>query len=158
MSFPVAAPKESLLKPEPMPPSSNDVESLDVWGFQDSGFTINENGHVVMRGHRYELSGLELPRLLPWIRETLGISLDPKDVQPSSYPTYIASPLESAPFQSEIKNFLRDEQITTEGPIRLRHGHGQTQAEMFAIKYGSLARIPDLVIFPESRSEERRVG
>src|SRR5579859_7516436 len=96
MPFPVAAPKESLLKPEPLPPSSNDVESLDVWGFQDSGFTLNRSGHVVMRGHRYELSGLELPRLLPWIRETLGIALDPKDVQPSSYPTYIASPLESA--------------------------------------------------------------
>lgn len=150
MPFPVAVPKESLLSPEPLPPSANDAESLDVWGFRDSGFAINENGHAVMRGHRYELSGLELPRLLPWIRETLGIALDPQDVHPSSYPTYIAPPLENAPFQSEIKQFLNDEQITAEGPIRLRHGHGQTQEEMFAIKYGSLARIPDLVIFPES--------
>ena len=149
MPFPLAVPKESLLSPEPLPPNANDAESLDVWGFRDSGFAINENGHAVMRGHRYELSGLELPRLLPWIRETLGIALDPQDVHPSSYPTYIAPPLENGPFQSEIKQFLSDEQITAEGPIRLRHGHGQTQEEMFAIKYGSLARIPDLVIFPE---------
>ena len=146
----VAVPKESILTPEPLPPNANDAESLDVWGFQDSGFAINENGHVVMRGHRYELSGLELPRLLPWIRETLGIELDPKDVHPSAYPTYIAPPIENAPFQSEIKQFLSDEQITADGPIRLRHGHGQTQEEMFAIKYGSIARIPDLVIFPQS--------
>jgi alkyldihydroxyacetonephosphate synthase len=146
----VAVPKESLLTPEPLPPNANDAESLDVWGFQDSGFAINENGNVVMRGHRYELSGLELPRLLPWIRETLGIALDPKDVHPSSYPTYIAPPLENVPFQNEIKQFLKDDQITADGPIRLRHGHGQTQEEMFAIKYGSLARIPDLVIYPQS--------
>jgi len=150
MSSPVAVPKEALLNPEPLPEIAGDAESLDVWGFRDSGFTINENGHVVMRGHRYELSGVELPRLLPWIRETLGIELDPKDVNPGSYPTYIGPPLENAEFQNELKTFLKNNQITSEGPIRLRHGHGQTQEEMFAIKYGTLPRIPDLVIFPES--------
>src|SRR5579862_54316 len=150
MSSTVAVPKEALLNPEPLHASDHDAESLDVWGFRDSGFTINENGHVVMRGKRYELSGVELPRLLPWIRETLGIELDPKDVNPSSYPTYIAPPLENAQFLDDVKQFLKDNQITTDGPIRLRHGHGQTQEEMFAIKYGALTRIPDLVIFPES--------
>src|SRR5689334_23979903 len=127
MSSTVAVPKEALLSPKPLAVSDRDAESLDVWGFRDSGFTINENGHVVMKGSRYELSGVELPRLLPWIRETLGIELDPKDVNPSSYPTYIAPPLENAAFHDEIKQFLREDQITAEGPIRLRHGHGQTQ-------------------------------
>jgi alkyldihydroxyacetonephosphate synthase len=32
----------------------------------------------------------------------------------------------------------------------MRHGHGHTQEEMFAIKYGQLGRIPDLVVFPET--------
>lgn len=150
MSSTLAVPKEALLNPEPLPVSDHDAESLDVWGFRDSGFTVNENGHVVMRGNRYELSGVELPRLLPWIRETLGIELDPRDVNRSAYPTYIAPPLENTEFLDDLKQFLTDNQITTDGPIRLRHGHGQTQEEMFAIKYGSLPRIPDLVIFPES--------
>ena len=31
---------------------------------------------------------------------------------------------------------------------RLRHGHGHTQEEIYAIKHGQLARIPDLVVYP----------
>ena len=143
-------PKEGLLVPETMPPNSSDAESLDVWGFRDSGFAINENGHAVMRGNRYELSGKVLPSLLPWIRETLGIALDPQDVHASSYPMHIAPRLENAPFENELRQFLNEEQISADGPTRLRHGHGQTQEEMFAIKYEGLARIPDLVIFPEA--------
>jgi len=143
-------PKEGLLVPEPIPPNSIDAESLDVWGFRDSGFAINENGDAVMRGNRYELSGKVLPRLLPWIRETLGIALDPRDVHASSYPNQITPRLENAPFENEIREFLNDEQISADGPTRLRHGHGQTQEEMFAIKHEGMARIPDLVIFPEA--------
>jgi alkyldihydroxyacetonephosphate synthase len=162
MASPVAAPKQSsfspqvpvpkqgLIIPEPLASSANDDERLDVWGFRDSGFAIKENGHAVLLGNRYELSGKELPRLLPWIRETLGIAFDPKDVNPPSYPTHIPPALENAPFQSEIGQFLSAEQITADGPTRLRHGHGQTQEEMWAIKYERLPRVPDLVIFPST--------
>lgn len=153
MSALVTTTKDLLIYPETLPPAERDAESFDVWGFRDTRFAINESGHAVILGDRYELSGKELPRLLPWIRETLGIALDPKDVYQSAYPTYIMPPRENAAFQSEIKEFLRDEQVTAEDQIRLRHGHGQTQEEMFAIKHEPLVRIPDLVVFPETESE-----
>ena len=153
LSPPVAVPKESVIIPEPLPPSANDAESLDVWGFRDSGFALYENGDVVFRGNRYEICGKELPRLLPWVRETLEIALDPKDVNRPSYPTHIPPPVENAPFLSEIKQFFDAEQITTDGPTRLRHGHGHTQEEMYAIKYERLGRIPDLVVFPQAEQQ-----
>ena len=37
--------------------------------------------------------------------------------------------------------------------LRLRRGHGQTQEEMFRIKYDQLRRIPDLVVFPKNDEE-----
>lgn len=150
---PAAAPKESLIIPEPLPANANDAESPDVWGFRDSGFAINENGHAFFLGNRYELCGQELTRLLPWVRETLEVALDPKDVNSPSYPTHIPPPVENAPFLGEIKRYLSDEQIASDGPTRLRHGHGHTQEEMFAIKYERLARIPDLVVFPEGEQQ-----
>ena len=157
MSLLVTAQNESLVYPEPLRPENRDAESFDVWGFRDTRFAINESGHAVILGDRYELSGKELPRLLPWIRETLGIALDPKDVHQSSYPTNIMRPIEDEQFQNEIKEFLRSEQVTAEDEVRLRHGHGQTQQEMFAIKHEPLLRIPDLVVFPETESEVARL-
>lgn len=148
---PTAAPDGSLIIPEaPPPPGAAETESLDVWGFRDTRFDINEKGRVVIRGSRYELSGKELPRLLPWIRETLNIELDSKDVHQPSYPTMMPEPRLSAEFMSVIRGFLAPAQIETGGEIRMRHGHGHTQEEMFAIKYGQLGRIPDLVVFPET--------
>jgi alkyldihydroxyacetonephosphate synthase len=148
---PKAAPDASFIVPNPLPtPGADETESLDVWGFRDTRFDINENDRVIIRGSRYELSGKELPRLLPWIRETLNIALDPKDVHQPSYPTTIPPYSLTPEFRTAIESVLSLTQIEYGGEIRMRHGHGHTQEEMFAIKYGQLGRIPDLVVFPET--------
>jgi len=148
---PKAAPDGSLIVPEPPPrPGADEAESLDVWGFRDTRFDINERDRVIIRGSRYELSGKELPRLLPWIRETLNIDLDSKDIHQPSYPTTIPPYQITPEFRTAIEVFLSLTQIEYGGEIRMRHGHGHTQEEMFAIKYGQLGRIPDLVVYPET--------
>lgn len=148
---PIAAPDGSLIVPEAPPPrGDSETESLDVWGFRDTRFDINENGRAVIRGTRYELSGKELPRLLPWIRETLNVNIDPNDVHQPSYPTTMPDPHVTPAFMAAIEIFLSSKQIESNGEIRMRHGHGHTQEEMFAIKYGQLGRIPDLVVYPET--------
>src|SRR6185295_1364953 len=103
-AVPIAAPDGSLIIPEPPPPPrSAEAESLDVWGFRDTRFDINENDRVIIRGTRYELSGKELPRLLPWIRETLEIKLDSKDIHRPSYPTKIPDSQVSAEFKAALE-------------------------------------------------------
>jgi alkyldihydroxyacetonephosphate synthase len=140
--------------PDPPPISeSAEAESLDVWGFRDTHFDISENGHVIIRGSRYELSGKELPRFLPWVREVLGVDLDVREVHRPRYPTAIPEPRITPGFHSELRKFLKPAQMDTNGEIRLRHGHGHTQEEMFAIKYTRLGRIPDMVVYPESESD-----
>ncbi|MEO7658636.1 MAG: FAD-binding oxidoreductase, partial [Pyrinomonadaceae bacterium] len=53
-------------------------------------------------------------------------------------------------FSAALREFLSEAQIDTDGENRLRHGHGHTQEEMYAIKHKRLGRIPDMVVYPES--------
>ncbi len=139
--------------PDPLEIEPFEIESLDVWGFRDTRFLINTRGHVELSGNRYELSGQDLPRLLPWITRTLGLSIDAADTKRSHYPTYIAEPIRNEAFLKKVARLLPADQYTADGPIRLRHGHGHTQEEMFLIKYGRMPRIPDLVVFPTSEEQ-----
>lgn len=144
----------SFIVPDPPPPpAESETESLDVWGFRDTHFDISENGHVVIRGTRYELSGKELPRFLPWVRETLEVNVNPKEVHKPQYPTAIPDPVLPDDLMSALRGLLSPAQIETNGEIRMRHGHGHTQEEMFSIKYAQLGRIPDVVVYPESEEQ-----
>ncbi|MFT3743773.1 MAG: FAD-binding oxidoreductase [Pyrinomonadaceae bacterium] len=145
--------KDNLIYPEPIVIGADEAESWENWGFRDTSFAINERDVVEITGTRYELSGQELPRLLPWIRETLAINLDPKDQHRNSYPTEIPAAVESPAFSKAIREFLKEEQIDASGENRLRHGHGHTQEEMYAIKHKRLGRIPDMVLYPESEEQ-----
>ena len=143
-----------IIKPEKRPqPGPDEAESLDVWGFHDTHFDISENGHVIIRGKRYELSGKELPRFLPWVREVLECNVTAQDVNRPQYPTAIPEPQLETAFLDDLKTFLTPSQIETNGQVRLRHGHGHTQEEMYAIKYTQLGRIPDVVVYPESEEQ-----
>ena len=137
----------------PAMPNTDEAESLDVWGFRDTHFDFSENGHVMIRGKRYELSGKELPRFLPWVREVLECDVNPKNINKPSYPTAIPEPHISSGFLEELKTYLTANQLGTDGEARLRHGHGHTQEEMYSIKYTNLGRIPDLVVYPETEAQ-----
>ena len=143
-----------MIVPEPQPaPGEGEAESLDVWGFRDTHFDVSENGHVIIRGTRYELSGKELPRFLPWVREVLEVDLDAREVHTPHYPTAIPDPILPRELLDELKTLLSPAQIDTNGETRLRHGHGHTQEEMYAIKYAQLGRTPDVVVYPDSEEQ-----
>jgi alkyldihydroxyacetonephosphate synthase len=158
MKSPVRPPEDSdnsgLIIPDPpAKPGPDEAESPDVWGFRDTHFDLSENGQVMVRGSRYELSGKELPRFLPWVGEVLGADISPKEVHRPEYPTNIPESHFTPEFLSDLRKFMNATQIDTDGEIRLRHGHGHTQEEMYAIKYTSLGRIPDLVVYPEAEDQ-----
>lgn len=140
--------------PGPPPSSAGDEESLDVWGFKDTAFAFDSGGAVTLTGSRYELCGDRLPNLVPWIGGVMEVHLEPRDENKGHYPPKIPAPLANEGFNDAIRDFLAEDQITADPAIRLRHGHGQTQEEMYAIKYGALPRVPDLVVYP---SEEEHV-
>ena len=71
----------------------------------------------------------------------------------NSYPAPSPASIENARFIAEITKFLSTSQIEKDVDSRIRHGHGHTQEEMFAIKHKKLGRIPDMVVYPESEEQ-----
>lgn len=142
-----------MITPDPIAIGEDERESQENWGFADTSFAINDRDAVTILGSRYELSGKELPRLLPWIREVLRVDVDTSDVFKSSYPTAINPPVRNEDFLNQIGKTIAADRIDFDDENRLRHGHGHTQEEMFAIKYGRLGRIPDVVVYPMNEDE-----
>ena len=139
--------------PLPPPPQAADTESQHVWGFEDTRFEINARGAVEMTGTRYSLSGQELPSLLPWMEGVIGLTIDQTDIRTPKFPTKFPKPRTHAAFLRALKKKLGAEKISQDGALRLRHGHGHTQAEMYALKNGGLSRIPDAVVKPHSEED-----
>jgi len=142
----------------PAPPATHSGEkSLDVWGFTDSRFEVGADGEVRFTGQRYPISGKILPDLLPWAREIIDAPLDPLDVHESRYPTPVPERVANLAFEQELAAALGPEHLSTDPQDRLRHGHGHTQEDMWAIHYGRLARVPDLVVRPGSPAQVRQL-
>lgn len=125
-------------------------ESLDVWGFTDTQFRTDSYGVVEVTGTRYPLSGKKLPSLLPWISNIMEVEVSNKSRYPSNYPPHIPISNTEHPFISDLGMFLKESQIALDSKQRLRHGHGHSQGEMYAIKYGTIKRVPDMIVYPEN--------
>lgn len=128
-------------------------EAQDAWGFADTRFEVLPNDSVLLTGSRYELAGQELPHLMPWFRAKLGAPLGFENQHPSNYPPEV--PLSRCPeaLCGELKALLGNEGVSLEDRVRLRHGHGHTGIEIWAIRYGSLPRVPDAVVFPRRHED-----
>jgi alkyldihydroxyacetonephosphate synthase len=146
---------EKRIVPEP-PPHAGE-ESLDVWGFRDSGFAVDPAGQVSFRGARYAISGKRIPSLLPWAEGILGLRVDPFDKHASGYPTAVPERVANPALERALAEQLPAGRVSTDPPLRVRRGHGHTQEDMWAVKHGRLARVPDLVVWPESAEEARLV-
>jgi alkyldihydroxyacetonephosphate synthase len=123
-------------------------ESRDVWGFEDTRFTVHADGAVELTGTRYPLSGQRLPNLLPWIEKIIDAKIPLTDLNTPTYPPNIPAPREHAAFTAALGRHIDADHCSQDPIERLRHGHGQTQEEMFAIKYGNIGRLPDLIVYP----------
>jgi alkyldihydroxyacetonephosphate synthase len=139
--------------PEPPEPDAGDAESLDVWGFRDTSFRARPDGVVELTGNRYALCGEELAEVLPWVQRQIHPDVSPHDLNPSLYPPPIPLPRRHEAFLDEMHKLFAQDQIREDPEVRLRHGHGHTQEEMYEIKYGELPRVPDLVVYPSEEAQ-----
>ena len=139
----------------PDPPRPAGEERRDGWGFRDSGFRIDAEGRVEFTGSRYAISGKKIPGLLPWAEGILGLPLDPRDRNAPRPATPVPPRVANEGFERELRARLPAERISSDGPVRLRHGHGHTQEDVWDARWAAFSRVPDLVVWPASEEEVR---
>ena len=133
---------------------AGEAESDENWGFADTRFVIDDNNIVKLTGKRYLVSDQELPNLVPWVRETLGLDVQPNKKHTYAFPPVaLPAPVKNEAFYTDARALFDDAQLTFDPVTRLRHGHGHTQEEMYAVKYGQLGRMPDLVAYPDNEKQ-----
>jgi len=128
------------------------LERPDGWGFKDSIFFMHPTGEAELSGSRYSISGKKLPGLFAFIEDRVGLKKGSK-LPKTSFPPKIPDPVRNEPFIREITAHLGKNQINFDPLVRLRHGHGQSQAEMTLIRSSGFLRMPDVVLFPENEDQ-----
>ena len=138
-------------------PAADEAEAADAWGFADTRFVVKPDGTTVLTGARYNISGVDLPDLMPWFARQLAAPLGPDNRNEPHYPPPIPAARAAPALVAELRTVLAADQISEDPRVRLRRGHGHTGAEIWAIRYRKLDRVPDLVVFPTAHDQVVRV-
>ena len=124
------------------------------WGFADTAMIFQEDRAVRVTGQRYQLSGIEMPGLIPYVEATLDIKLDHRDIKPEIMTKPVPAPNLNPDFYEALRQTFPEAQYTIDQRSRLIHSHGQSTAdEMYKVIYDSLARVVDLVFYCEQETD-----
>lgn len=129
-----------------IPKRRQEVLKWNGWGFRDSKFEFDGDGVGSFKGTRYLLSGM-LPHLRGFAESIEGFRVEDK------LPSQPEIPSESLPKPVTHDEFFREIHhsgisFSLDGQDRLFRAHGHTLQEIFTLRTGTFARIPDIVIWP----------
>ncbi|MEO7359498.1 MAG: FAD-binding oxidoreductase [Gemmatimonadaceae bacterium] len=139
--------------PAALPVEDDQLLADDAWGYRDTTFKLLDNGSVTLTGQRYALSGLQLPSLLPWVSDVMSVNFRASEIPRKPFPPAIPESRASADFLEALRKIVAPDATTLDALVRLRHGHGHTVEEIYAVRNQGIPRIPDVVVYPQSTSE-----
>ncbi|PIC41188.1 hypothetical protein B9Z55_008695 [Caenorhabditis nigoni] len=121
------------------------------WGYNDSQFAINKDGHVTFTGDKYDISGKVMPHFRPWFENYLGIDLNYVSPAQKLSDVVIDAPVEN----EDLIDFLKENNISfsNSARIRLMRAHGHTVHDMVNLREGKIPRLPDVVVWPKTEQE-----
>lgn len=122
------------------------------YGYEDTAFSVNDDGVVVFRGPRYELHGKTLPHFIPWA-ETVGYKAE--DRSPAQRFMKIHESYKNQDFLEAVKGkYLK---ISFDDQERIFHSHGHTVDEVYKLRHSSFERVPDAVIYPSTHEQVEHI-
>lgn len=138
---------------------SEGQRNLHKWGYTDTYLEFDGERSIRMAGKRYLLAGSSMPNLIPFAEDVLGVPFDPREKIEEKEKQHVPSPRINQAFHSAITGRLDSSQISAEEVERLSHSHGQLSVdEIYRLLYlGGLARVVDLVLYPESEEDVKDI-
>lgn len=115
------------------------------YGYEDSSFSVNDDGVVQFRGPKYDLHNSTLPHFIPWAK-TIGFNID--DKSPSQRFLKIHDSYRDEEFLEAVKG--KYVKVSFDDQERIFHGHGHTLEDIYRLRHASFERVPDAVIYPRT--------
>lgn len=113
---------------------------------------MNSQGQVFLDSTRYENSGKPLPHFAKWIEEQ-GLDFNSRAVCQKNMP--IDPPRSNQDFLERVTKHCVH--LSQEPDERIFHSHGHTLQEMYAVKFGKLDRVVDVVVYPGSEVDVEEI-
>ena len=125
------------------------------WGYTDTRFEFVDDRKVKVTGTRYPISGYEMPFLVAFVEDVLGITIRREDSYAEREDIEAAEPNVDPAFANALKERLGAGRVSFDPEARLVHSHGQLSVEeVYRVMYGdSLPRLVDLVFYPEEEAD-----
>ena len=120
------------------------------WGYNDTQFSIaRENDMFTLSGSRYLYSGKKFPGFYDFIKK-FGVDKDIQTFPQSNIP--VPASVRNETFIDQLEKNVAC-RISFEDKERLLASHGHTVQEVWALRFGSLPRTVDVVVYPESHAD-----
>ena len=128
------------------------------WGYKDSAFVSKNKNVVTLSGNRYDICTKNLPNLIPFAEEVLGIEILPEPQIKEVEEKYISNKKINQDFIDEVDSFFDKDRYSFNDKERLLHSHGQTTSdEIYKVLYSKLDSFVDLVFYIESEEETKKI-
>lgn len=110
-------------------------------------------------GSRYPISGTAMPSLVPFIEEMLGVTIQPEQGLVETGKTELPAPIVHDGFWQAVQSQFFQNRYSMADEDRLPHSHGQLSVdEVYRVIYGgSLARLVDLIFYPQEEAEVKNL-
>ena len=120
------------------------------WGYSDTEFKISSETEMFsLSGSRYLYSGKRFPGFYDFIKR-FGVDKDVHTQGQASIP--VAESVGNEGFVEDFEKNLACK-LSFDKNERLLASHGHTVQEVWALRFGSLARVVDAVVYPESHAD-----
>ena len=129
------------------------------WGYTDTRFEFDGPRSVRVTGNRYPVTGHSLPGFIPFAEEVLGVPINPDEMVAEAERQPLPASKRSEGFLTQIAGGLKTGLVSMSDQDRLVHSHGQLSVdEIYRLIYmGSLPRVVDAVVFPDSEEDVRLI-
>ena len=126
------------------------------WGYKDSAFVSKGDKTVSLSGNRYSICSKNLPSLIPFAEEVLGIKVLPNPQIKEIKKKYISKQNLNKQFMDEVISTFDEDRFSSSDKERLLHSHGQTTSEeVYKVLYSKLDTFTDLVFYIENEEEAK---
>ena len=128
------------------------------WGYKDSAFISKGEKVVSLSGNRYDICAKNLPGLIPFAEEVLGIEVLPEPQINEIKQKHVSDKKVNQAFMNELVSLFDEDRYSSNDKERLLHSHGQTTSdEIYKVLYSQLDSFVDLVFYIENEEETKQL-